>query len=106
MAELGRFCSTSPMTAAVHAIVSAHYDRASDVLFVAVGRSREGDVVEQGRGLMLRYQFGCNEPIGATVIGYKANGWCVDRDTLAAIIADHLRIAPPAVAATILAAGG
>ncbi len=83
---------------------SAHYDRTSDVLYVSVGPTRDGDSVEQRRGLVLRYQFACNEPIGATVIGYRANGWSHDRETLAAIIADHIRTPPQAVATAISAA--
>lgn len=92
------------MVTAVRDIPSAHYDRASDVLYVSVGRSRQGDAVEQGRCLMLRYEFDCHEPIGATVIGYEANGWSVDHATLSAVIADHLRMAPRTVLAAILAA--
>jgi hypothetical protein len=92
------------MYAAIRAIPSAHYDRNSDVLYVSVGRTREGDGVEQLKGVVLRYEFGCNEPIGATVIGYKANGWWQDRDTLAAIIADHIRTPRQVVADAILAA--
>lgn len=85
-------------------IPSAHYDRTSDVLYVSVGPARDGDSVEQLRGVVFRYQFACNEPIGATVIGYRANGWSHDRETLAAIIADHIRTPPRAVANAISAA--
>ena len=83
---------------------SAHYDRATDILYVAVGRAREGEAVEQRRGLILRYEFDSNEPIGATVIGYRANGWPLDLESLAVLIADHIRAAPQVVAASILAA--
>lgn len=56
------------------------------------------------RGLMLRYEFACNEPIGATVIGYQAHGWSLDRETLVAIIADHIRTPAQLVASAILTA--
>jgi len=85
-------------------IPSAHYDRSSDVLYVSVGPARDGDSVEQFKGVVFRYEFACNEPIGATVIGYRANGWSQDRETLAAIIADHIRTPPRVVVSAILAA--
>ena len=87
-----------------YAIPSAHYDQAFDVLYVSVGRSRDGDAEMRLKGVVLRYEFACNEPIGATVIGYQANGWSRDPETLAAIIADHIRTAPRIVANAILAA--
>ena len=92
------------MSAGARAIPSAHYDRSSDVLYVSVGQARDGDGVEQLKGVVLRYQFACNEPIGATVIGYKANGWRLDNETLAAIIADHIRTPRQAVTNAIRAA--
>ena len=55
-------------------------------------------------GVILSYQFACNEPIGATVFGYRVNGWSHDRETLAAIIAGHIRTASQVVENAILAA--
>ena len=102
LAEPGRLCFSPGMPN--RSIPSAHYDRTSDILYVAVGPARDGDSVEHPRGVVFRYQFACNEPIGATVIGYRANGWSHDRATLAAIIADHIRARPQVVANAIQAA--
>lgn len=62
------------MPPSLRMIPSAHHDQGSDVIYVSVGRAREGDAVEQLKGVVLRYQFACNEPIGATVFGYRAKG--------------------------------
>jgi hypothetical protein len=80
------------------------YDRAGDVLYVALGEPRPAEGEDRPNGIVLRYAMEDESPCGVTVIGYKRNGWQKKIARLSEIISAHLSIEPKEIASAIIEA--
>lgn len=67
------------------------YDREADVLYVAIGQP-EPAVGEVINGVIYRYSNATKAPCGATVLGYRDEGWSNRLSDLADEIANHLPV--------------
>jgi hypothetical protein len=83
--------------------LAVDYDRNSDVLYI--GRGDWVAVEGEGRadGLELDYALADGKPCGATVIGFRRNGWPDRLDELAGLVAAHLGVTPETVSQALQA---
>ena len=83
------------------AVVKADYDRSVDVLYIGRGErvSAEGEGLPGG--VELDYTLADGTPCGATVIGYRRNGWPDRLAELTRIVAGHLSVGPKRIADAI-----
>ena len=72
--------------------LEADYDRASDVLYITLGKSRDGEGEMHPKGIMLRYSMDGDDPIGVTVVGVQHNEWQKHISELAVIVAKHVNV--------------
>lgn len=73
------------------------YDRASDVLYVSLGRPVPDEGEDRPRGIVLRFAVEDDRPTGVTVIGFHRNGWSDELHSLSKLISRHLTIDPNGV---------
>jgi hypothetical protein len=81
--------------------LTIEYDRRVDVLHILLGSAVPYEGTGRPRGLELDYAIDSGQPVGATVIGYRRNGWDSDPWTLADRLSAHLRIDPAEIAKAI-----
>jgi uncharacterized protein YuzE len=82
--------------------LTADYDRAADVLYIAVGEPRPSEAADLDRGIVVRYPF--DDPRhawGVTVVGFRKNNWSQHIEELAKRIA-HLLSVSGIEAATVI----
>jgi hypothetical protein len=85
-------------------MVIADYDSSADVLYIGPRHwdSSEGDGLPDG--VELDYALADGKPCGATIIGYRRNGWPDRLEELARIVAGHLSVGADRVAKAIKSA--
>jgi hypothetical protein len=81
--------------------LTIEYDRQVDVLHILLGSAVPFEGTGRPRGLELDFAIETGEPVGATVIGYRRNGWDSDPRTLAERLSAHLRIDPADIAKAV-----
>jgi hypothetical protein len=84
--------------------IDVDYDRDSDALYLSLGSPVPGEGEARPRGVVFRYAADSDEPIGVTIIGFRANQWNVAIDDLAKIIGNHIGSTPQSVVRAILSA--
>jgi hypothetical protein len=85
-------------------VVTADYDRHSDVLYIARGERVPAEGEGLPGGVELDYALADGSPCGATVIGFRRNGWPGRLGVLARIVGRHLSIDPRRMGEVIRAA--
>jgi uncharacterized protein YuzE len=83
--------------------VAADYDPHADVLYIAHGERVPAEGEGLPGGVELDYTLADGSPCGATVIGFRRNGWPERVDELAGIVGRHLSIGSRRIAAAIRA---
>jgi hypothetical protein len=81
--------------------LTADFDAAGDVLNVVLGKPVPAEGSGLPGGIELDFAIEDGKPCGATVIGYRRNGWVERTDELAARIGAHLAVRPQIVAEAI-----
>lgn len=77
------------------------YDRRADVLYVGRGKRVPAEGEGLPGGIELDYALADGTPCGATVIGYRRNGWPERLEQLTRVVAEHLSVATKRVADAI-----
>ena len=80
------------------------YDRASDVLYISLGRPRSDEGIDYSDGIVFRYGIEDNKPSGVSVSGFQDFWWPQNKEKLALIISEHLPVAPQEIERAIAAA--
>jgi hypothetical protein len=74
------------------ALVSADYDRRVDVLYIARGERVPAEGEGIPGGIELDYAPADGSPCGATIIGFRRNGWPERLEQLTRVTAAHLSV--------------
>ncbi len=81
----------------MYSVLQASYDSMSDVLYFSLGDPVPNETEGVANGLELGFDQETGAPCGGTVVGYRQYEWPHHLDKLAAIIGNHLGMAPDAV---------
>ena len=87
-------------------VVKADYDRSVDVLYIARGERVPAEGEGLPDGIELDYALADGTPCGATIIGYRRNGWPEKLEQLTRILAAHLSVGTKRLAGAIRTAVG